>query len=273
MPSHDLSTVSQRRQGIRDLFQQSDALSIAELAERLGVSEMTIRRDLNWLESRGQVRRTHGGAVATGRMVFEFDFSARRQAHHSAKQAIAAEAAKRVSPGDRLILDAGTTTLELAHCLKDFEDLTVITPSLAVASELQYSPGVQTVLLGGVIRRESPDLTGMVTEAVLEMFMADIAFQGADGIGPDGAMYTSDMRVATVDRKIRTRAQQTYVLADSSKIGRTALTRHGLVQEVDALITDGGVTDEQLESLWQLGADVIVAGGGVSSESSKEATS
>ncbi|HAU38971.1 MAG TPA: DeoR/GlpR transcriptional regulator, partial [Phycisphaerales bacterium] len=151
-----------RREEIQRILQSRQQVSISQLARRFGVSEMTIRRDLDQLESQGRVRRTHGGALPAERMVFEFDFVARRQANRPAKQAIAAEAVKHVRPGHRLILDTGTTTLELARLLKPIEDLTVITPSLAVASELQYCDNVQTVLLGGVVRRGSPDLTGMV---------------------------------------------------------------------------------------------------------------
>lgn len=246
----------QRQAAIGDRVQGRDEVTIPELAALFGVSEMTIRRDLDKLAESGRVRRIHGGAVQAERMAFEFDFVARRQAHRLDKRAIAEEAAKLVIPGQRLILDAGTTTLELAHILRDREDLTVITPSLAVASELQFSGGIETVLLGGVVRKGSPDLTGVVTEVVLDMFAADIAFQGADGIGTDGAMYTDDMQVAAVDKKIRSRATKTYVLADSSKIGKTALTRHGFVYEVDGLVTDDGISDEDRDRFEQLGAKV-----------------
>ncbi|MBN1554074.1 MAG: DeoR/GlpR transcriptional regulator [Phycisphaerae bacterium] len=259
MPQNANITISQRRAEIQKLFRRNESMSIAQLAKKLSVSEMTVRRDLDWLERKGRVRRTHGGAITTERMTFEFDFVARRQANRAAKQAIARRAVKLVSPGDKLILDAGTTTLELAHLLKDFENLTVITPSLAVASELQYSPGVQTVLLGGVIRKGSPDLNGLVTETVLDMFMADIAFQGADGIGDDGALYTADMHMAKVDQKIRSRARRTYVLADSTKLGRPALTRHGFLQQVDALITDENLPPRRKKHLRRLGAEVILA--------------
>ncbi len=249
--------VAQRQSRIRDILQSREAVSISELAEMFGCSQMTIRRDLDRLEHTGQVRRTHGGAMPAERMVFEFNFVARRQANRHIKQAIAAEAVKLIQPAQRIILDTGTTTLELAHLLKEFRDLTVLTPSLAVASELQFSEGIQTVLLGGVIRRGSPDLTGLVTEAVLEMFTADIAFQGADGIGPDGALYCADMRISQVDRIIRKRAERTYVLADSSKIGKTALIRHGFLREVDGLITDEGIGDKDKRQFEKLGANII----------------
>jgi len=244
---------------IRTMLKKDQQVSIPDLAERFGVSEMTIRRDLDKLARNGQVRRTHGGAMPAERMVFEFDFASRRQAHRRQKQAIAREALKLIQPAQKLILDTGTTTLELAYALKDFQDITVITPSLAVASVLQFSPQIQTVLLGGIIRQGSPDLTGVVTEKNLEMFSVDIAFQGADGIGLDGTLYNADLRIVAVDQKIRQKARQTYVLADSSKIGKTALAANGFIYEVDALITDSKIHAQHRRSYEKMGATIIVA--------------
>jgi len=247
-----------RRDRILQELSQNRQVSITELAALLGVSEMTVRRDLDRLEKLGHVQRTHGGVLPAERMAFEFDFALKRQARQKEKQAIARRAMELVHPGQRLILDTGTTTLELAFLLKDFQDLTVITPSLAVASVLQFSPGIQTVLLGGVIRRGSADLTGSLAENNLMMFAADLAFQGADGIGSDGAMYSDDLRIAKVDQIIRKRADRCFVLADSSKIGKTALTVNGYVHQVDGLITDEGISSEYLENYRSLGAQVII---------------
>ena len=251
-----------RQARIRQLLSEAPAVSIAELAGSFGVSEMTVRRDLSRLEHAGQVRRTRGGAMPAERMVFEFNFVARRQAHRQAKQAIAREAARRVRPGDRVILDTGTTTLELAQLLKDLTDLTVITPSLAVASELQFSEGIETVLLGGIVRRGRADLTGIVTEAVLDMFAADAAFQGADGVGLDGTLYTGDMQISQVDQKIRSRAERTFVLADSSKIGKSALVAHGALRDTAALITDDGISTKHRKALERAGGCIVVVATG-----------
>ena len=254
-------TATQRLKEIGDILQAGEEVTIPEMAVRFAVSEMTIRRDLDKLAESGMVRRTHGGAVSTEKMAFEFDFATRRQSHHAAKIAIASKAAELVQNGQRIILDTGTSTLELAHILKDRTDLTIITPSLAVASELQFSDGIQAILLGGAVRKGRPDLTGLVAEATLDMFSADIAFQGADGIGDDGALYTADMQVAAVDKKIRSRAMKTYVLADSSKIRETALIRHGFLHEVAGLITDSGISKKDRKSFEKLGVKVIVVKG------------
>jgi DeoR/GlpR family transcriptional regulator of sugar metabolism len=261
MPQPDKMSAAHRREFISQKLAASQSVSIPELAEVFGVSEMTVRRDLDSLEAAGKVRRTHGGAMMAERMAFEFNFVARRQANRRAKQAIAREAFKLIGSGMRIIIDTGTTSLELAHLLRNFSpagELTVITPSLAVASELQFCENIQTVLLGGIVRKGSPDLTGMVSESVLDMFFADIAFQGADAIDLNGAMYNSDMRTAKVDQKIRSRAGKTYILADSSKIGRTELTRHGQVQETAGLITDDGLSDEKRKILENLGTQITI---------------
>ncbi|MFM8334728.1 MAG: DeoR/GlpR family DNA-binding transcription regulator, partial [Opitutaceae bacterium] len=171
----------------------------------------------------------------------------------------AAAARRLVRPGDRVILDNGTTALELAALLRDGERLTVITPSLAVASELQDAPGVEVVLLGGVLRRGSPDLTGPVTEHCLELFAADLAFQGADAIGTDGAIYTGDLRLARVDRLMRRIAHRCCVLADHTKIGATAPARCGTLREADIFITSTGAPRVALRRFRALGTQVIVA--------------
>lgn len=255
-PVKNLPSAARQAQ-IRERFAGGPGVSVSELAREFGVSEMTIRRDLAALEGQSHIQRTHGGAMLTQRMMLEFDYRDRRELHRKQKQAIAAAARKLIQPGQRLILDNGTTSLELAALLKDGQHLTVITPSLAVASELQHTPGVEVILLGGVIRRGSPDLTGPVTENCLELFAADFAFQGADGIGHDGAIYNTDLRLARVDKIMRRVANKSCLLADHSKIGATALVRSGTLADVDIFITDTGAPAATLKRFAILGPQII----------------
>jgi DeoR/GlpR family transcriptional regulator of sugar metabolism len=248
-----------RQAQIRERFAAGPGVSVSELAREFDVSEMTIRRDLAALEGQSHIRRTHGGAVLTQRMMLEFDYRERREHNQPLKQAIAAAARKLIRPGQRLILDNGTTTLELAALLKDGQNLTVITPSLAVASELQHAAGVEVILLGGVIRRGSPDLTGPVTEHCLELFAADYAFQGADGIGADGSIYNSDLRLAAVDKIMRRVAEKSVVLADHTKVGTTALACSGTLADVDVFITDSQAPAAALRRFARLGPQIITA--------------
>ena len=248
-----------RLEDIKSLLQQEQRVSIANLATRFNVNGMTIRRDLEKLETIGQLQRTPGGAVPSERMAFDFDFAIRRKNCQREKKAIAQHARQLIQPGHRLILDTGTTTLELAYLLKDIRDITVITPSLAVASVLQFFPDVQTVLLGGIFRQGSADLTGAMTEANLDMYSVDIAFQGIDAIDEEGYMHNSDMRIVRVDKKIRRRAQRTYILSDSSKVGKTALVASSHLNQVDALITDDKLDSQFRQSFMKMGAKVIIA--------------
>ncbi|MEN6384927.1 MAG: DeoR/GlpR family DNA-binding transcription regulator [Phycisphaerales bacterium] len=252
------SVSHERQNAICQMIKANKSFSVSELAKRFDVSEMTIHRDLNKLQNQGHITRTHGGVIAAERMEFEFDFASRRTTNQKAKKAIAQKAFEFIRPGSKILLDTGTTTLELAYLLKNFSELTVITPSLAVASVLQFSAGVQTVLLGGILRKGRPDLTGVVTEKVLDMFMVDIAFQGADGIGMDGELFNEDMRIAKVDQKIRQRARKSYILSDSSKIGQTSLASNGNLSQVEAFITDNNITNEQICELKKTGTEIII---------------
>jgi DeoR family transcriptional regulator of aga operon len=246
-----------RQARIQDHLAAQPGLSVSELAPRFGVSEMTIRRDFAALEDQDLVRRTHGGARLTERMMLEFDHRDRRKLNQAAKRAIATAARRLVQPGDRLILDTGTTTLELAALLHDGQDLKVFTPSLAVASELQHAAGVEVVLLGGVIRRGSPNLTGPVTEHCLELFTADLAFQGADGIGLDGRIYNHDLRLARVDRLMHKVVRRSVLLADHTKIGTTALACNGSMADVDIFITDTAAPADVLRRFARLGPKIV----------------
>lgn len=249
---------SVRRQAIRERLTESSSLTISEMAGELGVSEMTIRRDLEALQETSDVRRTHGGAVVAERMMFEFNYQARQREHLKEKQAIAAAARALIRPGQRVILDTGTTTFQLAVLLRDCEGCTVITPSLAVASELQFCESLSVILLGGVIHRGSPDLTGPVTEHGLDLFSADWVFQGAEGIGKGGSVFNVDLQLGQVDRKMRTKAARSCLLADRSKIGQTALVQTGTLSDFDVFITESTAPASFLKQARRMAGKVIL---------------
>ncbi len=237
---------SERLNRIRALLGGRESVSVGELAQSLDVSEMTIRRDVAELERAGFVQRIHGAVIATERLSFEINFHQRRMTRREQKQAIAATAARLVEPGSRLFVDAGSTTLRFVFCIKDIPNLVVVTTSLAVASALQYTESIETILLGGTLRRGRPDLGGGFTEDMLEMFSADFTFQGADGIDLEGYVYNSNVQSARVSQKMRQKAERSYILADSSKIGRTDLIRFGNLKHGSGLITDDEIKPAHL---------------------------
>jgi len=199
---------------------------------------MTVRRDLQALAEAGKVIRTHGGAAMAERISFEFDFLKRVKEHEAAKAAIGAAAATLVVDGQSVLLDSGTTTLALSRRLHGRQNLTVITTSLPIASQLQYDQEIAVLLLGGYVRAGSPDLAGALTESNLETLHADVAFIGADGIDARGAVYNQSPEVARMLTKMAAAASRVYVVADHSKLGQTALCRFGHLKDWTGLVTD-----------------------------------
>jgi DeoR/GlpR family transcriptional regulator of sugar metabolism len=253
-----LRTSRQRR--IEQLLEARGACSVEDLARELDVSDMTIRRDLQRLAQAGRLVRTHGGAAPAAQVMFEFQFLRRSKQNQREKEQIGVAAAKLIGPRQSVLLDSGTTTLAIARQLCDHQALTVITTSLPIAAALQHSQGVQTLLLGGFVRRDTPDLGGPMTEANLENLRADLAFVGADGIDLAGNVYNGSIETGRMLSKMIQCAAAAYVVADSGKLGRTALMQFATARAFKGLITDANVSTEQLDSLKGAGVCVIVAG-------------
>jgi DeoR/GlpR family transcriptional regulator of sugar metabolism len=252
-------TQRQRLETIRQELLQAKEVSIEALAGRFDVSGMTVRRDLELLEARGDVVRTHGGAAFAQRLTFEFSFREKQNRNRLAKSRIAECAAGHIEDSQVVFLDTGTTTLEIARRLMRCRNVTVITTSLAIVSVLQFAPGVRIVLLGGFLRGGSPDLHGPLTEQNIEMFRADVAFMGADAVDEDGNTYADDLQVVNLDRKMATHAAQVIVVADSSKFGRTGMCRVFGTEDYDLIVSDAGLGRDLRERWSKQGIEVEVA--------------
>ncbi len=248
-----------RQSEISQWIARQGECSIEELVERFGVSGMTIRRDLQSLSDQGKVIRTHGGAAMAERVSFDFDFLNRQNENQAAKRAIAVAATAQVKDGESVMLDSGTTTLSLAKTLRGKQRLVVITTSLPIASQLQYDQQIEVLLLGGYLRPSSPDLVGALTEANLETLRADVAFIGASGVDRLGNVYQEVPEVARMLSKMAASARRVFVVADGSKLGKTALWRIGRLQDWSALITDAGADRAVLASLKKAKVRIIKA--------------
>jgi len=255
---HLFSSPNMRRALIVDLLLHQGEQTVEQLAERFGVSGMTIRRDLQDLETAGKLMRTWGGAAPTDRVAFEFRFLERAGHEREAKQAIAATAATLVKPGQHVLLDSSTTTLAIARQLRQFDQLTVITTSLPIASELFGREGIEVILLGGVLRKDEPDLTGAITEHALGLLHAEVAFIGADGIDAEGSIYTSAPEVARMLQKMAATADHVYAVADHTKLDRRALMRFAQLNDFTGLITDSQADAQFINGLEQAGAKVLL---------------
>jgi DeoR/GlpR family transcriptional regulator of sugar metabolism len=250
------SSQNQRLEVIRQEIAQNGEVFIRNLSKQFKVSEMTIRRDLDLLESQGEVIRTHGGAASAKRFTFEFTFRSEHQKNLEQKQSIAKKALDFIQDGQTIILDTGTTTLEIARQLPGQRSVKVITVSLPIVSQLQFARDIEVILLGGFLRDGAPDLHGPLTEQNLEMFKADVAFLGAGGIDEDGSIYTDDLRVLNLDRKMVEVSSQVVVVADSTKFRRDAMCKVMGPDAYHVLITDGDADSKLVKKLIRKGIQV-----------------
>ncbi len=229
-----------RYRRILDLLGEREEVSVQELARRLQVSVMTIRRDLDFLEREGRLIRTHGGAILSHAGTVQFSFEQRTRKHAEEKRAIAREIAKMIQPGMALALDSGTTTLEVARAIATKDNLTVLTASLAIASVLYTHENIELVLLGGRASRQGPELTGWLTEENLKQFHVDWAVTGADGIIPQG-VFTSTTETNRVCKAVLACGERTILAADYSKFGSSSFVRFAAVGDFDYVVTDDKV--------------------------------
>lgn len=244
-------------------FEKNGFVSIAELAEELDVSGMTIRRDLDRLGKRGLLTRTHGGAVATGTLastVFVEDepaFEHRARVNPVQKSTIARAAAALVGPGESLGLDVGTSILSLAQILTPRKDLRVFTNSLRVG--MQMAEGNSKVyVLGGEVRTPEYSMIGAQATEALRTHFLDKVFIGVSGMDANG-FYDYSPEDSEVKRAFLASASQVIVLCDSSKFGRRALTRIAALDKIHTLITEAPPPEELWAALKEAGVHVIIA--------------
>lgn len=235
--------------------------TIAELSSRLGVSEATVRRDLQSLEERRLVRRVHGGAEPVRRSgAGELLFNEKTSLHAAEKELIAERALDYIQDNDAIFLDGGSTVLALARKLKLRKNLTVVTNSLMAASELMETSH-RLILLGGEFRARSRTLVGPLTSRVLESLAIHTAFLGTMGFTVESGISTSDPNEAYTKELVMKRAAQVILLADSSKLGTPSLAGSGCTDDIDLLITDNNVPEDLIGKLAKKHIDVIRTGG------------
>jgi DeoR/GlpR family transcriptional regulator of sugar metabolism len=245
---------AQRRQAILRAVRSGTA-HVTALADEFGVSEMTVRRDLQALASDGKLERVHGGAV---NVESERPFSEIAVERLEAKDRIGRAGAALVEDGQTVMIDIGTTTLQVARHLRG-RSLTVITTNLAAYEELLPEPGIELVLPGGSVRRNYLSLVGMIAEDSLRRLRADIAFLGTSGIDKDLAVWDTTMVEVPIKRAMIAASQRTVLLADAAKFGMDAMVRVCEASEIDAVITDERVPGDRRKALDEAGVEVIVA--------------
>ena len=247
-----------RRNQIIDMITQQRTVKNTELMERFDISIETVRRDLEYLEQQGYLRRVYGGAVANVALGSEPEYASRAQTWHQEKNAIAAEAAGLITPGDSVYLGVGTTVQAMAQYMRNIGELTVFTNALRTAVELSEAPGCSVVLSGGQLRAKELTLSGFPAEENMGNFNVDKAFIGIGGITEAGV---TDFHIgeARLHRQLIQNARQAVVLADSSKLGLRAMNNVCPLEDIDVVITDSKAPRQIVRALEQAGVRVILA--------------
>lgn len=252
---------NQRQQRILDEVAAHGGARVSALVELLGVSDMTVRRDVETLSTRGLVERVHGGVMSvTRRSTDEPGFHAKWTLQNAEKVAIARAAATLVEPGSAVALSAGTTTYEVARALCAVPDLTVVTNSVPVAQLLHDAGGLgQTVVLTGGVRTPSDALVGPVTMAALLTLHVDWLFLGVHGMGERSGLTTPNLVEAETDRALIASSRRVVVVADHTKWGVVGLSTIIGLDQVEVLVTDEGLSQQARAQLGAAVGRLVVA--------------
>lgn len=245
---------AERLSGILEMLAQRGSVEVDELVNALDVSPATVRRDLQRLDGRGMLERTHGGAVAIGGL-YELPLRYRSALHREKKLRIARAAAEHVPEGATVGMTGGTTTSEVSRMLIRYDNLTVVTNAINIAAELAVRPNIRVIVTGGVAQA-SYELVGPLADDTLSQLNVEIAFIGVDGIGATTGLTTHREVEARTNRLLVERAKQVIVVAHDAKVGTAALARICDIGAIDRLITTEGADHDELRAIEAKGVEV-----------------
>lgn len=244
----------ERQKAILNLILEQKEVAVTQLSENLGVSGVTIRQDLNFLEEQGFIKRVHGGAVLNE----TDDISTRMVFNYKQKLKIAQKAVSLVEEGETVLIEAGSTNALVARGLSEKKGVTIITPNVFIARELRDYPDTPVVLLGGLYQHQSESLVGKMTRLCIDHLNFHKAFIGVDGFSQTAGFTGKDMMRAEIIAYIAAKSPQVLVVTDSSKFGKTELTTYFAPQDVDYVITDEDIPADDKIFLEAAGVTVLV---------------
>ena len=245
--------IEERRQHILALAHQNGRVFVEDLSKNLGISRITIRKDLDYLQRKGVLQRTHGGALPPqSGALFDPSLKEKETQHSQEKQRISDAAVALVQEGQCVLLDSGTTTTAIAKALKKFSHLTIITNAVNIAVELSGTD-FEVILTGGSLRRNSFSLVGPLAEEVLADLHADILFLGVDGFDLEIGLTTPNVMESRVNRAMVNAATMIVAVCDSTKFNRRSLSKIVDTTSIHHVITDRDLSKATAEAIQNLG--------------------
>jgi len=251
-----MSTIN-RRVKILEILSSEGQVGVSELSKKFNVSEVTIRNDLSHLEKKGLLIKTRGGGLKTQRVGIDQRLNEKAKINSKEKLAIGKRAAELINDNDTIIIDSGTTTVEIVKNVGKVNNLTVITNALNIASQL-IRDEIKVVVLGGILRSSSLSLIGPIGENSIKNFYCDKCFLGVDGIDSQSGIYTPNLEEAHLNRMMIEASKEVIVVTDSSKFRRKSFAHIASINKVNIIITDSKIPEEELKNLHSMGIKVII---------------
>jgi len=248
----------ERRSQILQILRSAGRVRVNELAAQFNTSAVTIRNDLNELAQRGLAQRSHGGAMLPDSIMRESPLQERLKAHAEEKRRIGAMAATMIHDGETIILDSGTTTLEIARQIKKKRGLHIITNGVNIASELLDARDSEVFIVGGTVRGESASISGRFTEEMFDQFSADKLFLSGAGCDLDFGVSGANLEETMVNRAMLRIAREIILVADSSKFSKRSMSRIAPFSEIDTVISDKNLSDDIQSKLRSSGCNLIL---------------
>ncbi len=247
----------ERQKRILELLSIEGAVMVSKLSAELGVTEETVRRDLEKLEAKEMLRRTHGGAIPMDESSYEFSLEKRKVLNVESKQALARKAVQYIATGDTVFLDASTTTFYMAKELKTMKNITVITNSIRVINELSGVEDVKVIAIGGIVSNNQSLVGAMAENYISENYFADKMFFSSRGIGENQVILESNEQECFIKQSMIKNSKIHYYLCDKSKIGRVGYMRLSSFDNVQYLVTDAEISGALKSTLEEFEVNII----------------
>ncbi|MFZ7132760.1 MAG: DeoR/GlpR family DNA-binding transcription regulator [Eubacteriales bacterium] len=248
----------ERKQKIIELLQKNNKVTVAELSKIFKVSSATIRNDLRELSDLQLLRRTHGGALSNAKVGIDVDPIENKIKNVEEKTAISNKAIELIEDGDTIIIDSGTTILHLTDLLHVKKNLTVVTNDLLIANKLEEFENINTIIIGGMIRKSYHCSVGALGLDMLSNFVVDKAFMCTNAISPFKGASSPDVNQAEIKKKMISISDKTIFLCDSSKIGKNLFINFAKIDEIDTIVTDSGIDAKMVEYFKEENIEVII---------------
>ncbi len=256
-----IQTAKERRAKILRKLEETPNVSVSEMSKEFQVSEVTIRKDLNELKRRNLLMRVRGGAIKHPEVDSQHDIEVDRKKlfHYKEKKAIGRLAASLINENETILIDSGSTTLEVAKNLDDFQNLTIITNALNIAIELTKYKRFKVILLGGFVRESSLSTIGSIAESILKVFYCDKLFLGVDSISIEKGLSTTNIEEANINQTMMSISKQTIAVFDSSKFDKRKFAFIAPLDKIDTIVTDEFITKEQRKQIKAMNIQLYTA--------------